>query len=394
MSVTFLHTADWQLGKPFARVSDVFKRSLLQQERLAVLGRIGEAARASGATFMVVAGDLFDSPTASKAGVSAACAAIGALGLPVYAIPGNHDHGGAGCLWEQPFFLREREKLAPQLHLLLEPEPVVRDDAVLLPCPLRRRHVAEDPTAWVRAALRVRAAEFGDRPRLVLAHGSVHGFSSAADDDDGAADSTNRLDLDGLPMEDVDYVALGDWHGLKQVGLKAWYSGTPEPDRFPKGEAQAGRVLVVTAARGDRPEVRSVVTGRIGWHPVTAVMSGEDSVAALEARLEGLLGGRAQQDVMRLEVEGALGLEDMGRLDRLIETMEARVLRLRLIHHVAVAPTGEETAALAQREGDPLVARVAARLLAAAADESSPGTADVARTALRQLFLALPPTSR
>ena len=78
---------------------------------------------------------------------------IGALGLPVYVIPGNHDHGGAGCLWEQPFFLREREKLAPQLHVLRESEPVVRDDAVLLPCPLVRRHVVDDPTAWVRAAL-------------------------------------------------------------------------------------------------------------------------------------------------------------------------------------------------------------------------------------------------
>ena len=388
MSVTFLHTADWQLGKPFARVTDVLKRSLLQQERLAAVGRIGEAARASGARWVVVAGDLFDSPTATKAGVSAACAAIGALGMPVLAIPGNHDHGGPGCLWEQPFFVQERAKLAPQLRVLLAPEPVVLDDAVLLPCPLERRHVAGDPTAWVRGALRERASDWGDRPRIVLAHGSVHGFSSAADDDEDGTEATNRLDLEALPINEIDYVALGDWHGRKQVGPKAWYAGTPEPDRIPRAEQITGQVLAVTAGRGREPVVTPLVTGRFGWHAVTATLSGDDSLAALEARLGELLGDRVQQDVVRLELDGSLGLEGLARLDRLMETLEARLLRLRRHHRVAAAPTAGEAAALARRESDPLLARVAARLLAAA--ESNAGEADIARAALRRLHLALP----
>jgi hypothetical protein len=42
MKTTFLHTADWQLGKPFAGVDDVQKRALLQNERLAVrTGAVG-----------------------------------------------------------------------------------------------------------------------------------------------------------------------------------------------------------------------------------------------------------------------------------------------------------------------------------------------------------------
>lgn len=388
MSVTFLHTADWQLGKPFARVPDLLKRSLLQQERLAVLGRIGEAARASAARWMVVAGDLFDSPTASKAGVSSACAAIGALGMPVFVIPGNHDHGGPGCLWEQPFFLQEREKLAPQLRVLLTPEPLMLDDAVLLPCPLGRRHVSGDPTAWVRHALRERAADWGDRPRIVLAHGSVHGFTSASDDDEGGAEAANRLDLDTLPMDEIDYVALGDWHGQKQVGPKAWYAGTPEPDRLPRGEQLTGQVLAVTAGRAREPVVHSLATGRLGWHAVAATLSGDESVGALEARLGELLGDRVQQDVVRLELDGSLGLDGLARLDRMLETLEARVLRLRRHHRVVAAPTPEEAAALARRESDPLLARVAARLLAAA--EASTSEADIARAALRRLYLALP----
>src|SRR5262252_251827 len=45
MNTTFLHTADWQLGKPFAGIEDMQKRSLVRQERIAVLGRIAETAR-------------------------------------------------------------------------------------------------------------------------------------------------------------------------------------------------------------------------------------------------------------------------------------------------------------------------------------------------------------
>src|SRR5450830_1297673 len=107
MTITFLHTADWQLGKPFAGVDDKQKRALLQNERLVVIKRMAHEARKYGAEFMLVAGDLFDSPRATKSTVAAACSAIGSIGIPVFAIPGNHDHGGAGSLWDQEFFKRE-----------------------------------------------------------------------------------------------------------------------------------------------------------------------------------------------------------------------------------------------------------------------------------------------
>jgi DNA repair exonuclease SbcCD nuclease subunit len=90
------------------------------------------AAHAAG---VVVAGDLFDSPNATKATVSAACSAVGAMGVPVLAIPGNHDHGGQGSLWKQEYFLRERDALAPNFRVLLEPQPLELENAMVLPCP-------------------------------------------------------------------------------------------------------------------------------------------------------------------------------------------------------------------------------------------------------------------
>lgn len=139
-ATTFIHTADWQLGKPYARIEDGQKRALARQARLESIHRLGHAVRENHAAFVLVAGDLFDSPTPDKGTVSAACAAIGALAVPVYVIPGNHDHGGPGCVWEQPFFRQECAALAPNLQVLLKAEPVQLPGAILLPCPLLRRH--------------------------------------------------------------------------------------------------------------------------------------------------------------------------------------------------------------------------------------------------------------
>ncbi|WP_289460407.1 hypothetical protein, partial [Klebsiella pneumoniae] len=86
----------------------------------------------------------------TKATISSACAAIGSLRIPVFVIPGNHDHGGPDSLWEQEFFQREKQELAPNLHVLLTPKPVILDSAILFPAPLLRRHEPGDPTAWIR----------------------------------------------------------------------------------------------------------------------------------------------------------------------------------------------------------------------------------------------------
>jgi DNA repair exonuclease SbcCD nuclease subunit len=216
MKTTFLHTADWQLGKPFAGVDDMQKRALLQNERLAVIKRLADKAREHGAEFVLLAGDLFDAPSATKSTVAAACSAIGAIGIPVFAIPGNHDHGGAGSLWEQEFLKRECDQLSPNFRILLKPEPVELEKAVLFPCPLLRRHEASDSTAWLRSSQDF-DARFGGKARIILAHGSVLNFGSLPDDEEWDAGAPNLIDLPRLSESDFDYMALGDWHGTNDL---------------------------------------------------------------------------------------------------------------------------------------------------------------------------------
>ena len=46
---SFIHTADWQIGKPYRQIADEQKRFKLQQERLTAIGRIRDAARMQAA---------------------------------------------------------------------------------------------------------------------------------------------------------------------------------------------------------------------------------------------------------------------------------------------------------------------------------------------------------
>jgi len=386
MSVKFVHTADWQLGKPFAGVGDAHKRALLQNERLAVINRMGAEAKKQGVSFLVVAGDLFDSPSATKATVAAACSAIGAIGIPVFAIPGNHDHGGAGSLWEQEFFVREREQLAPDFKILLTAEPVELEDAVLFPCPLLRRHESADPTAWLRSA-DDRWTKFGDKPRIVVAHGSVQNFGSFSENEESDAGAPNLIDLSRLTDDAFDYIALGDWHGAKQVAGKAWYSGTPELDRFVKGsDHNPGNILLVEAARGKPPQVQCVSSSAIGWHELEFNFADDTSLARLKELVDERIGKRANQDLLQLHLGGSLGIEAATRLDQMLDAWNARVLRIKLDNKSFIAPTVSEVEGLTRRSGDPLISLVAAKLVSLAAGESD--QAAVARIALRELHAA------
>ncbi len=386
MNLTFLHTADWQLGKPFASVGEEPKRHRIQQERLHAVRRLKDEVEKSGASFVLVAGDVFDSSQATKATVSAACAAIGSLEVPVLVIPGNHDNGGAGSIWEQEFFKREQQQLAPNLRVLLTPEPFVLENAVIFPAPLVRRHETGDPTAWIRAALED-AALPPELPRIVLAHGTIQGFGSSQEDDEGGSTVVNWIDLSRLPLEQLDYIALGDWHGTKQVGPKAWYSGTPEIDRFPKGEGNdPGNLLKVTVSRGQAPVVEKISSSRFLWKELAFRSSDDASLDLFASQMDATIGQRGDEHLLLLSLDGSLGIEASGRLEKFLESWESRLLRLKLDHRVTIAPTEGEVVALTRRADDPLIATVASQLVSQIGGDDE--DAAIARLALRELHSA------
>jgi DNA repair exonuclease SbcCD nuclease subunit len=384
-----LHTADWQIGKPYGTVADEQKRFRLQQERLAAVGRIRDAVRLQEAQLVLVAGDLFDSPTPAAAAVLEVLELIGEMEVPILVIPGNHDHGAPGTLWHRDDFQRHQRQLAPNLQLLLERQPLLLDQAVLLPCPLLRNQDSSDPSQWLREL--DWSALPADRPRIVLAHGGVHGFGGRdyEGDEEAQAGANNLIDLAALPADRIDYIALGDWHNLKQVSANAWYPGTPEPDRFDQGDDnQRGQVLLVELARGAAPAVTPLPTGRIRWHNLRFRFSGDEDLDRFERQLEELTAGRVARDLLRLEVSGSLSLAGHRRYQQLLDDLQNRLLRLRIKGECQQAPEADELEQLTARAEDPLIARVAQQLQHRLGRESDADSEEAARirTALCELY--------
>jgi len=319
--------------------------------------RSGELVRERNASFVLVAGDTFESPQPTTAVISAALSAIGGLGVPVYMVPGNHDHGGPGSLWGSDYFSRECTELAPNLVVLLTAEPVVRDDAVILPCPLQRKFEAEDPTAWIRG---LDLAAFGDRPRIVLAHGGTVAFDQPQDEEE-LSSPTRHIDLALLPSDAIDYVALGDYHGLMQAGNKAWYSGSHEIDRFPKTGQQPGHVACVTVGRGNAPQFEPVQNGRFRWMPHEITL--DEATGRLEEELRDKTSdAEFAHCLISLVLRGSVSLAARAEVDRMIETWTARLCRLKLDDQLAIAPTDAEIDMLVTQGNDPIIAGVATSL--------------------------------
>jgi DNA repair exonuclease SbcCD nuclease subunit len=384
MSVKFVHTADLQLAKPYGSIQDETKRVKLKDVRFEVFTSIKKMVEEHGAKFVVIAGDMFDSTTPTNYEVSQACSLIGAINVPVYVIPGNHDHGGKGSVWYQDFFIKEQPRLAPNLIILLEPKAIEIDHAILFPCPLLRRHEYDDLTSWLSI---IDTSVFpASKPKIVIAHGTTQDFSSVSTLDD-EYDVPNFIDLARLPENEFDYIALGDWHGTKKVGNKAWYAGTPEIDRFIKGaENKPGHVLLVEADCKKAPVVTEIRTTKVEWYEKEFEFIDENSLNIFIAEIKALFGTRVAEDLLKLTLTGHLGLADFTKLEEQITTLESRMINLKLDNRVSITPTKDEIESLKNRLSDPLISSVADKLIQASMLGNE--DAEIATVALRELYSA------
>jgi len=384
MSVKFIHTADLQLAKPYGSIQDETKRVKLKDVRFEVFTSIKKMVEEHGAKFVVIAGDMFDSTTPTNYEVSQACSLIGAINVPVYVIPGNHDHGGKGSVWYQDFFIKEQPRLAPNLIILLEPKAIEIEHAILFPCPLLRRHEYDDLTAWLRT---IDSSVFpASKPKIILAHGTTLDFSSGSTLDD-EYDVANFIDLARLPENEFDYIALGDWHGTKKVGNKAWYAGTPEIDRFIKGaENKPGHLLLVEADCKKAPVVTEIRTTKVEWYEKEFEFIDENSLDIFNAEINALFGTRVAEDLLKLTLTGHLGLADFTKLEEQITTLESRMINLKLDNRVSITPTNYEIESLKNRLSDPLISSVADKLIQASMLGNE--DAEIATVALRELYAA------
>lgn len=305
--VTFLHSADLQIGRQYTSI-DPDHAPLLAEARLKAVDRLAQLANEHRVDAVLLAGDVFDAQTVSDRTIRRFFNALAGYEGPWIMISGNHDAALAESVWTRA----QRLKAIPSnAHPLLQPEVRLFDSLgfAVLPAPLTQRHTYDDLTQWFRDA---------ETPsgllRIGLAHGAAQGVLPEG------IDSANPIDPDCVQLANLDYLALGDWHGLKIIGPRIAYSGTPEPDRF-KDNGSGQALLVTISGPGALPELTPMAVGAHRWQTIEHEMQVESDLMQLVRRMESL---RAD-DVVDLKLSGRISLSSWQALQEVLGQAEAVV---------------------------------------------------------------------
>ena len=370
MAFTFIHTADWQLGKSFGQFpADI--GGALRLARQSVITRIAEAARQVGAEHVLVAGDVWDSAIPSNSTLRQPLAIMGeAADIHWWLLPGNHDPDGPDGLWDRIDAVKP-----DNVRTLREAKPVEIESGVfVLPAPWARIQHGQDLTDWMTTCETAQGAL-----RIGLAHGGVRGFGSEGE---GAREI---IPPDRAETAKLDYLALGDWHAHAEISPRTAYPGTPEPDRHKTGAR--GQVLAVTLETGQTPKVEMLPTSSYDWPRLERVVQPgtiEGHIRDLRATLQ--TGQPLRQTHVRLDISGEMTVEDWAQFEIFNEEMtgECASFDLRGAHHVRLVVVAEDIESL-DAQGS---VREAAESLAVRSQDPDISRDDrqIASEALRLLF--------
>jgi DNA repair exonuclease SbcCD nuclease subunit len=325
----FLHTADWQMGRSYSRF-ETEDGAALVEARFDATETLARLAQEHQCDAVLVAGDVFDAQTVSDRTIRRVFNATKGFAGPWVMLPGNHDAALAESVWTRA---RRLGAVPDNVHLALQPGVINLDtqNLSILCAPLTQRNTYGDLTEPFSGF---------ESPegfvRIGLAHGSVQGLLP------DEIDSTNPVAPDRVEASRLDYLALGDWHGTKQINDRTWYSGTPEPERFRNNEA--GNALIVEiSGPGATPTVTRLPTGRYQWHQWRETLAVQSDLEQLLERLDTL----PESAVVDLRLEGSVTLAGEETLLKAVSVAEARFRSLRCERSgLKLAPTDEDIADL------------------------------------------------
>lgn len=326
----FLHTADWQIGRQYGRFSEE-DAPFLFEARFHAVERIAALANDEKVDAVLVAGDVFDAQTVSERTIRRTFMAMANFDGLWLMISGNHDAALVESVWSRA----QRLGVVPEnVKLLLEPRVYLFEELgfAVLAAPLTQRQTHQDLTA------RFDQEETPEGlVRIGLAHGSVEGLLP------DSVDSPNPIAHNRAQTARLDYLALGDWHGTKQVDAHTWYSGTPEQERFKNNEA--GQVLLVNIdAPGAQPVVVKKVIGEFRWLKLDYQLNVETDLQNLLDELEEL----PENSVVDVSISGQIDLDGHQKLQQVLGAHEARHRSFQSdLSSLELQPTDDDIAALA-----------------------------------------------
>jgi DNA repair exonuclease SbcCD nuclease subunit len=331
VTLTLLHTADWQIGKQFATIAGD-AGAMLRSQRLETIRALAALASERCVDAVLVAGDVFDDNAVSDETLRRTMNALAGFQGPWVMLPGNHDAALAQSVWSR---LRRLAIVPDNVALATDPDPIELCGGRLcvLPAPLQRRHEVRDLTDYFDAV------ETGPGVfRVGLAHGAMRNRLP------DASEAMNPIADTRSDSARLDYLALGDWHGTLEIAPRTWYAGAAEPDRFRSKDP--GNVLLVELSQpGASPGVEKVGVGRFRWEQLEFTLTDEASIPVLDDRIAAL--GDVSNTLLRMQLSGALDLATRAQLDELLERWRARLHYLGVDDSGLVArPSAEDIAAI------------------------------------------------
>lgn len=417
----FLHLADLHLKARFTKYPVDVAHKLAEARYHSVEELRQRLRREPGRTrCVIIAGDLFDDGQIKAEAGARIFDFLSSFPVPVLVIPGNHDPWEPAAIWHSTPWNRARIESSSALatsggagpaipeiaspgvvRLLVDRSPVRFADlpgVTFFPCPVFSKTSRDNPTEWIRRFPR----REGDGFRVVIAHGCVMDRDNLPEDDHPIS-PTAPVDLD------VDYVALGHWHGTliyeaHPVRGRMAYPGVHEPMRFPSGDGGGWRPY--SSDQSDRfvdkgpgtalqvslpaPSAAPVVTpwtiGRLNWVALTRAVASVDDIQRLIDEIGSI--EDPERMLLRLTLTGTLPLAALPYLDTL-DSIRQRFVHAEFDAQYHIEPTDAEREAVL---GDGIVGKVY-RQLQDEASRSDSGSRqpndvdpDLAAEAIRLLY--------
>lgn len=348
---------------------------------------------------VIIAGDLFDDGQIKAEAGARIFDFLSSFPVPVLVIPGNHDPWEPAAIWHSAPWNKARvqspesastgtdaaraipEVSAPGVVRLLVDRAPVRfadlPDVTFFPCPVFSKTSRDNPTEWIRRFPRCDSDGF----RVVIAHGCVMDRDNLPEDDHPIS-PTAPVDLN------VDYVALGHWHGTlvyedHPVRGRMAYPGVHEPMRFPSGDGGGWRpystdqsdrfvdkgpgtgLLVSLSAPNAAPEVAPWTIGRLNWVALDRAVAGVEDVQHLIDEIGSI--AEPERMLLRLTLTGTLPLAALPLLDTL-DSIRKRFVYAEFDARYHIEPTDAERDAVL---GEGIVGKVYRQLRDEAARSAS-----------------------
>jgi DNA repair protein SbcD/Mre11 len=223
-----LHTSDWHLGKR------LFKLDRSQEHDL-FLDWLIETIKKEEVDLLLIAGDIFDSPTPPHQSLETYYNFLHRLSeetkTHTFIIAGNHD---GGLLLDAPSKILSHHRVKVWGKLSKDPADhwirIQNIDVCALPFFRSYEILPEGSADAIDALKKYLFFKEKERPQVLLLH-HLAGIHEAA----GSEQVISLSGVDSIPAEllsKFDYVALGHIHKPQKIASHSYYSGSPIPMRF------------------------------------------------------------------------------------------------------------------------------------------------------------------